>query len=90
MGAIIKSVFALSLQGFYESVKMLMTNPVSLCGGKKGLLFAIALLQLVGAKSWEGRRRGGEVLAKEFTVQKRQAASKAKQCHCHRVISFHE
>lgn len=53
--AIIKSVFALSLQGFYKSVKMLMTNPVSLCGGKKGLLFAIALLQLVGAKSWEGQ-----------------------------------
>lgn len=32
-----------------------MTNPVSLCAGKKGLLFAITLLQLAGAKSREGR-----------------------------------
>ncbi len=66
--AITKSVFALSLQGFYKSVKMLMTNPVSLCGGKKGLLLAITILQLVGAKSWEGQL-GEEVLAKGFAVQ---------------------
>lgn len=51
-----KSVFALSLQGFHKSVKMLMTNPVSLYGGKKRLALAITLPQLVGAKSWEGKR----------------------------------
>jgi len=38
----------------------------------------------LGGAAWE------EMLAKGFTVQKRQAASKAKQCHCQRVISFHE
>lgn len=68
---------------------MLMTNPVSLCRGKKGLLSATAVLQLVGAKRWGGAA-GEEVLAKGFTFQKRQAASKAKHCHCQRVISFHE
>lgn len=68
---------------------MLMTNPVSLCRGKKGLLSATAILQLAGAKRWGGAARE-EVLAKGFTFQKRQAASKAKHCHCQRVISFHE
>lgn len=67
--AIIKSVFSLSPQGFYKSVKMLMTNPVSLCVGKKRL----ALCNRTPAVS-RGKTLGGalgeEVLARGFTVQR--------------------
>lgn len=86
--AIIKSVFALSRQGFCKSVKMLMTNPVSWRVGKKGWLFflknAIAQLQFARVCGGGGGDAGGgapaeEVLASGFTVQRDRAASKAKQ-----------
>lgn len=68
--AIIKSVFSLSPQGFYKSVKMLMTNPVSLCVGKKKRLALCNRTPAVSGGKTLGGALGEEVLARGFTVQR--------------------
>lgn len=81
--AIIKSVFSLFLQGFYKSVKMLMTNPFSWHIGRKGRLLSLFFLQSHNCSLRVQNAGGGafaeEVLASGFTVQRDRAASKAKQ-----------
>lgn len=79
--AIIKSLFALSLQGFCKSVKMLMTNPVSWRVGKKGWLSFFQCNRttaVCGGAKRRGRGARGRGASQRIYSSERQGCFKSK------------